>query len=102
MSPALGVAKEETLVAVQAVDHRRRLVAQRMMIGVERDQRAAEIGDVLAHGEIAFQVDARKRLVAVELPAEHGGALSELRGVRIGPPRREYAGAVELAPLVVI
>src|ERR1700719_3683818 len=101
MTPTLGVAQEEALIAGEAVDHRCRLVAERMMIGVERDQRAAEIGDVLAHGEIALKMDARKRLVAVEWAAERGGARRELLGVGIRPPVGQHAGAVIFAALVV-
>jgi hypothetical protein len=47
-------------------------------------------------------VEARKRLVAVELPAEHRSARSELIGIRMRPPGREYAGAVVFAALVVV
>src|SRR5215217_6326901 len=42
-APDLGEAEEEALVAGQAVDHRRRLAAQRKVIGVQSDQDAAEI-----------------------------------------------------------
>src|ERR1700681_4204405 len=72
------------------------------MIGVERYERAAEIGDVFTHGQIAFHMEARKRLVAVELPAEHRSARSELIGIRVRPPGREYAAAVVFASLVVV
>src|SRR5215472_1471690 len=71
------------------------------MIGVEREERAAEIGDVLAHGEIALEMDARKRLIAIELTPEDGGARRELLGVSLGPPGGEHAGAIVLSALVV-
>src|SRR3546814_1341451 len=45
-APHLRPALVEALVAGRAVDHGRRLAAQRTMIGVERHRKAREIGDV--------------------------------------------------------
>src|SRR5215831_8182571 len=101
MAPALGVAKEETLVAVQAIEYRRWFVAQRNMIVIERHQGSTEIGDILAHGEVALHAETWKGLVGVELSAERGSALIKLAGIRIRPPTGEDAGAVVFAPLVI-
>jgi hypothetical protein len=48
----------------------------------------AEIVDVFAHGQIAFHVEARITLVAIQLPAEHRSARSELICIRMRPPSR--------------
>src|SRR3546814_9147486 len=55
-APHLRPALVEALVAGRAVDHGRRLAAQRTMIGVERHRKAREIGDVLAQRQPALDV----------------------------------------------
>src|SRR5712691_1307498 len=47
-APGLRPAEVEALVAGQAVDHRRRLAAERAVIGLEGDLQARQVGDVLA------------------------------------------------------
>src|ERR1035438_5567267 len=56
-APGLSPTEENPLIAREPVDHRRRFAAQRRVIGIERECDAAQIGDVLAHGEIAVHVD---------------------------------------------
>ena len=54
----------------------------------------AEIRDFFAHGQIAFHVEARIRLAAVQLPAEHRNARSELICIRMRPPSRTLAPSI--------
>src|SRR5262249_284933 len=58
---ALRISKEVALLAGEAVEDRRRLAFERTAIRIERDQRAAEVGDVLTHGEIAVDMHAAER-----------------------------------------
>src|SRR5678816_1552443 len=53
-APDLRPAEEEPLVAAEAVDHGRRLAAQRDLVCLVRDGEAGEVGDVLAQGELAL------------------------------------------------
>ena len=73
-APDLAEAEEEALDASVTVDHRRRLAAERDLVGLERDVEAAQIADVLAERQPAVDVEAGKRL--------------ELR-ILIGEPVRE-------------
>ena len=56
----LGEGEEEALIAGQPADHRRRPAAQRRMIGVERGGEAGDVGDILAEGQLAVEVEAGK------------------------------------------
>ena len=57
-APGLRPAEEDALVAAEPVDHRRGRALERGMIGIERERDAAEVGDVLAHGQRAVDVGA--------------------------------------------
>ena len=52
-APHLAPAEEEALHAGEAVEHGRRLAAERVLVGVERHGQAAEVADVLARGQAA-------------------------------------------------
>ena len=71
------------------------------MVGIEREGEAAEVGDVLAHGEVAVDVHAGQRLEGVVLRAQLPGAVFERLGVVGGPPVAQVAVGVDLAALVV-
>src|SRR5438094_1943764 len=71
------------------------------MIGLERHQGSAEIRDVLAHRQVAFDTDAWKWLVGVVLAPEHDDARIELICIIVGPPGGKDAAAVVLASFIV-
>ena len=68
--PGLGVSKEEALVAGEAVDHRRGLAVERRLVRVVGRGEAGDVGDILAQRQLAVHVQARQRLILVELLGE--------------------------------
>ena len=66
-----------------------------------RNREAGQVGNILAHGQLADDMHARQRLISVDLPL----ILIEpsLEVLRIGgrPPVDQIAVQVELGPLVV-
>ena len=60
-------ARKKRWSPVSAVDHRRRLAAQRFQVGLVRDVEAGDVGDVLAQRLLAVEVQARQRFVGVVL-----------------------------------
>ena len=89
------------LVAGEPVDHRRGGPVQVRVVGVEGQGEAAQVGDVLAHGQPAVHVQAGERGERVELRAEPVGAGLEAAGVVRGPPVVQPSHLVEPAALVV-
>src|SRR5205085_11752570 len=86
-APALAVGQEEPPVAGPAVDHRRlAMLGEVAAIGGIGHFDAAQIADILAHGELAVDLRARDRLVCVILLAEDRGAGVELLGRLRRPP----------------
>src|SRR5690606_14045640 len=85
-APDGGPVGEEALVAGQAVDHRILGALGGALHGVVGGGQAAQVGDVLAEGELAVDVQARGRLVAVELLHQLVGAGQEALGIGVGPP----------------
>src|SRR4051812_39026523 len=79
--PHLTPAEEHALLAGEAVDDGRRLAAERHLVRVEREQDAAEVGDVLAHRRAADDVDAGelRKIEALVLRAELRRLRLELR-----------------------
>src|SRR5204862_8184833 len=69
-APCLSPAQEHALITCQAIDDRRRLAMERGVIGVERQCQAAEVGDVLAHRQLAVHMHTREGLIGIELRAE--------------------------------
>ncbi len=100
--PRLGEGQEQALVAGQPVDHRRRLAAQRGVVGVERHLQPAQVGDVLAHGQLAVDLAARQRLVGrrTACPARRPGRRTRLASSAVHQSRSLPVG-VDLAALVV-
>src|SRR5690606_30478845 len=99
--PDLGPAEIEALVAGKAVDHRGLLAAQRGDISVVGKGEAGEVGDILAHGELALDVRSRERLISVILRAELAGERLEVRHILRRPPVAEPALAVIFRALIV-
>src|SRR5687767_14259771 len=100
-APDLAVAQEEALIAGEAVDHRRRLAAQRHLVGVVGDGEAGQVRDILAEGQLAVHLHARQRLVGAILGDHLVGQLLEGGDVGLAPPVGEIAAGVELAALIV-
>ena len=55
---ALREGEEETLIAGHAVDHRRFVAAERLVVRGVRGLQAGDVGDVLAQGLLAAEVQA--------------------------------------------
>src|SRR3546814_2829310 len=70
VAPRLRKGEEETLVAGQSVDRRRRLAAERAVIGVIGDFQPRQIGDIFAHRQVGVDEGAGRRLIACILGAE--------------------------------
>ena len=100
-APHLAKAHVEALVARQAIEHGRRLAAQRDFIGFIGDRHARVVGDVLAQGQRAVDVVARQGAVAVVLLGQRIGLGGEVLAVGRGPPVAQVAVAIGLAALVV-
>src|SRR6478609_11961766 len=75
LAPRLRVAHEEALVAGEAVDHRRFLPLERDAIRAIRLREAAQITDVLAHRQLAVDVQPFHGREHVELRTEARRAL---------------------------
>src|SRR2546430_7799664 len=71
------------------------------MVGLERQRESAEVGDVLAHGEIAVHMHASERLELRILCPEALGACLELRRIVLRPPVAKRAGSIDLPALIV-
>src|SRR3569832_918225 len=100
-APDLGPAQGHALVAGPAVGRRRGLDMQRGVIGVAREQEAAQVGDVLAHGQLAVDVRAGDGLECGVLLTQMIGAGLEGGAVGRPPPVDQPAHAVGLAALIV-
>src|SRR6476659_4744332 len=102
-TPDLRPAEEYPLLSGETVDHRRRLSVERSLVGVEREQDAAQVADVLAHRQPPDDVLVRKlrELVGLVLRAELRRLRLELRGVIRRPPVPEHSAAVGLSSVVV-
>ncbi len=101
VQPAQRVAEEVALGRRQAADLLAGLVLVGLLERFQAQQHAAVVGDVLAQAGLAVDVQARQRLVGVEL-RDHllrGGV--EARLVVLRPPAGEVALRVVLAALVV-
>ena len=100
-APALSVGHEDALFAAQAVEDGRGLAAERGAIGVERDQEAAQVRDVLAERQLAVDARSGDGFVGVVLLGESLRFGFEAFGVFRGPPIAQAAVGVDLAALVV-
>src|SRR5690349_18914594 len=101
--PHLPPPQEHALIAGEAVDDLRGLAAKRRMVGVERDEDAAEVSDVLAHRRASVDVQARelRERVGLVLGPELGRLRLELRRVLGRPPVPKTPAAIGLPPLIV-
>src|SRR5262245_14036193 len=93
-APYLSPAEEEALIAGIAVEHRGGGALQGGPIGIERQQDAAEVGDILAHGLGSLHVDAGRDRIGVVLGAVFGGLCLEFCGVGGLPPVGQYAATI--------
>src|SRR5690606_8993943 len=84
--PSLRPADEEALIAREAVDDRRFLALQRQLVGAIGHREARQVGDVLAHREIAVDVQPGHRAQRGVLRAELLCATRELFVVFGRPP----------------
>ena len=80
-APALRVAEEELLIAADAAARRRLLAALGQAIGVVGRGQPGHVGDVLAHRELAVDVQIGKRLIGVELLDQRRRRRLEVREV---------------------
>src|ERR1700733_1619539 len=71
------------------------------MIGIQRDHDAAEIRDILTHGQLRIDMQSGNRLESGVLRAEYRRAGLEGVRIRLAPPVAQSAARVELAALVV-
>ena len=101
-APHLGEGQEETLITGETVDHRRfPVLSDVAAIGGIGHFEPAEIADILAHRQLAIDVEARQRLIAIILRPELLRALGKA-AIGFGrPPVAQPAGTVEAAALVV-
>jgi hypothetical protein len=84
--PGLRPAEEDALVSRQPVEDRSRLAAERQVIGVQRHRQPAEVGEILAHGELGVDVNSGDRLELRILRSEHCRPALEFGGVGRRPP----------------
>src|SRR5690606_7535831 len=96
VAPRLGEGDEEALLAAEAFQLRRRLAAERVEVGLVRALEAGEVGDVLAQGLLAVDVQARQRLVGVVLRRQLAAGFLEVGHVLLAPPVLELALRVEV------
>src|SRR3546814_1714419 len=101
VAPRLRKGEEETLVAGQSVDRRRRLAAERAVIGVIGDFQPRQIGDIFAPRKVGVDEGAGRSLIACILGAEAIRLRLEAPSILLGPPVAPRAAAVDLASLVV-
>ena len=100
-APCLGERQEKALIPAQAIDHRRGIVVQRRVIGIQRDREPGEIGDILAHRQLRIDVQPRNRLKVRKLRAQYRRSCLERPGVRIAPPIAQRTAGIKRASLIV-
>ena len=100
-APPLRVGQEQALVAREAVDHRCRLAAQGRVVGVDGDQKATQVGNVLTEGQLAIDAHAGDGFVGVVLGGQFVRLGRETVGVFLCPPVAQAAIGVDLSALVV-
>src|SRR5580658_3155783 len=101
VAPGLGVSEKEAPVAAEPVDHRCRIPAQRVVVGVQSHQDATEIGDIFAGGLVALHMYAGERGVGVVLGVQPARARVEPLGVFLGPPVGEGTSGVEFSAFII-
>src|ERR1039457_5748975 len=103
-APHLRPAHEEALLAGQPIDDRRRLTAQRQLIGLVCNGEAGVIGDVFAQRQLAIDRKARNRGERGVLRYQGTGPGFEVIQIRLREPARraqQVAEAVVLTALVI-
>ena len=100
-APALPVGHEETLRRRETFDWAQLLAGCVLLPRKISEERAAQVGEVLAVCEFAVDLYVVDDGVARVLVDDTSGALFELFAIGIGPPVAEVAVGVELAAFVV-
>src|SRR5262245_32130432 len=101
VAPDLRPAQEDPLLAGETVEHRSWLAVERGVISVQREQKTAQVGNVLAHGQGAVDVHAGCDRIGIELRTVLFSLGLESGVVGRQPPVSLHAMAVELAALIV-
>ena len=71
------------------------------MIGIERHQKSAEIGNVLTQSLTAVDMKSRQYFIAIELMRQLLGPLLEMLGIGGSPPVMQSPDCVNFAALIV-
>src|SRR5882762_365274 len=71
------------------------------MIGIERHQKSAEIGNVLTQGLTAVDMKSRQYFIAIKLLRQLLGPLLEMLGIGGSPPVMQSPDCVNFAALIV-
>src|SRR5260370_32748927 len=100
-APALAVADEEALLGRQPVDRLELLAARRLAPGPVGQEQTAEVGHVLAQGELAVDLDVVDDGIAAVLLLDAVRPRLELARIPRPPPVAQVAAVVELTALVV-
>src|SRR5206468_3275256 len=87
LAPDLGEAEEEALLGGEAVDRPLRPAGELLLERRVGDPQTAVVGDVLAQGQAAVDLDVVDRGVARVLVGNAARPLLELRGVGVHSPR---------------
>src|SRR5579863_3265496 len=93
----LSRANEKPLFGSESIDGLQLLVPGGILPGHPREDGSAQVGRVLAQGQLAVDLHVVDYGVLRILVADTGGALDELLAILLGPPVAQVALAVELA-----
>ena len=99
--PHLRPSEKKSLIAGQAIDHRRLFAFQAELVSGVGHGQAAEVADVFAHRQLAVHALALQRTIRRVLRAQRLGARIETGAVFVGPPVALDAGVVRFRALIV-
>src|SRR5579859_938450 len=99
--PDLRETDEQSLLAGETVNDRRRTALARQPVGAHGDRKPGIVGDIFAERQRAVDVIAGQRAEGVILRNQAVRLLFETLAILPGPPIAQVALAVELAAMIV-